>query len=322
MAEQPKYTFSDLEDNASIKAEYLGYKDGLVRSNPGDWTMLPSTAAMVPEYMDMEVRASDVWIVTYPKCGTTWTQELIWQVVNGVDLERGKESLDARFPFLEFDTLVDIPKTAPYRNRKEKLDDVPDDQRRFIKSHLPLSLLPPDLVNTAKVIYVVRNPKDVLVSFYHHHKLINGHGYVGDLPSFAKRFMRNEIMFGPFFPHADEAWALKDNPNLLILFYEDMKKDLGSVIDRVSQFLESPLTKEQVDSLVEHLDIKNMRNNKAINPTEELKSIGQMSGDGNFIRKGEVGGWKKEFADFPEIEKELYKWVEQHVAATPVPYRM
>jgi len=196
------------------------------------------------------------------------------------------------------------------------------DKRRFIKSHLPLSLLPPDLMEVAKVVYVVRNPKDVLISFYHHHKLINGHGYIGDLPSFAKRFINNEIMMGPFFPHAEEAWSLRDHPNLLFLFYEDMKKDLRSVIDTVSKFLESSLTENQVEQLVEHLDIKNFRNNKAVNPTEMMKDIGVMSGGGNFVRKGKVGGWKEEFAEFPEVAEELNQWVDRQVSTSSVPYRL
>ena len=140
----------------------------------------------------------------------------------------------------------------------------------------------------AKVVYVVRNPLDVLVSYYHHHKLITAHGYVGDLPSFAQRFMRNEIMQGPFFPHVHEAWAIKDHPNLLFIFYEDMKKDLRNVIARVSKFLEAPLTPEQVERLVEHLDIKNFRNNPAVNPTDLGKIVGFMTGSGNFVRSGKV----------------------------------
>ena len=160
---------------------------------------------------------------------------------------------------------------------------------RFIKSHLPLSLLPSDLVSKAKVVYVVRNPMDVLVSYYHHHKLITGHGYVGDLPSFAKRFMRNEIMQGPFFPHVHEAWAIKDHPNLLFIFYEEMKKDLRSVIARVSKFLDAPLTPQQVERLVDHLDIENFRKNPAVNPTDLGKIVGFMTGSGNFVRSGKVG---------------------------------
>lgn len=44
---------------------------------------------------------------------------------------------------------------------------------RFLKSHLPLSLLPPSLLDTCKVVYVARDPRDVAVSFYHHNLYIN-----------------------------------------------------------------------------------------------------------------------------------------------------
>jgi len=207
-----------------------------------------------------------------------------------------------------------------YANVKEQMDDVPTKQRRFIKTHLPFSLLPNDLVTKAKVVYVVRNPMDVLVSYYHHHKLINGHGYVGDLPSFAQRFMRNEIMQGPFFPHVEEAWAIKDHPNLLFIFYEDMKKDLRSVISRVSNFLDAALTVDQVEKLVDHLDIKNFRKNPAVNMTDMAKMVGFMSGPGNFVRSGKVGGWKEEFADFKEVESELKAWLEDQLARSPVSF--
>jgi hypothetical protein len=44
--------------------------------------------------------------------------------------------------------------------------------KRFIKTHLPFSLMPPSVMkNKAKVIYVARNPKDVIVSFYYFHRL-------------------------------------------------------------------------------------------------------------------------------------------------------
>ena len=49
----------------------------------------------------MKVREDDVWVVTYPKCGTTWTQEILWNIVNGVQVERIKEPLFDRSPFID-----------------------------------------------------------------------------------------------------------------------------------------------------------------------------------------------------------------------------
>ncbi len=63
-------------------------------------------ALMAEDVYNMEVRPDDVWIVTYPKCGTTWTQELVWQVVNGVDFGPDRPNHHERSPFLEVSSLL------------------------------------------------------------------------------------------------------------------------------------------------------------------------------------------------------------------------
>ena len=276
---------------------------------------------------------------------------MVWQIVHKCDFEGGKVPLGARFPFLEFETLNDIAHVLEWkgfqgmykdqmmrwtkwwheldvskprtwlgtRDTVDKLEEAPG--QRLIKTHLPLSLLPSDLVDTAKVVYVARNPRDVIVSYYHHHKLIKGHGFTGDLPQFARWFIRDKVMMSPYFPHIEQAWALKDHPNMLFLFYEEMKKDLSSVIHRVADFLQSELTEEQVSQLVEHLDIKNFRNNPAVN-MEHGKKMGVFNKEGNFIRKGKVGGWKEEFEGHPEVEQEINEWVEKNIKNGKVEFIM
>lgn len=60
------------------------------------------------------------------------------------------------------------------------LDKMTD--QRFIKSHLPLSLMPPSVFKEkSKVIYIARNPKDVIISYYHLNKLYKTQGYINDL---------------------------------------------------------------------------------------------------------------------------------------------
>ena len=122
----------------------------------------------------MKIRENDVFVVTYPKCGTTWTQELVWQVANGVDIEKGgKVMLEERFPYLESESIWDMdalgmkgkvltpmfgvmawmsgfcwrqPRSwLGYNNLVEKLDHEDKNKRRFIKSHLLLSMLPENL---------------------------------------------------------------------------------------------------------------------------------------------------------------------------------
>ncbi len=72
----------------------------------------------------------------------------------------------------------------------EAIDALPSP--RSIKSHLPFYLLPPDLLETSKVVYVARNPKDVIVSFFYHHKLMKMQGFVGELENFADYFMQDK----------------------------------------------------------------------------------------------------------------------------------
>merc|ERR1711976_92219 len=98
-----------IEDNDNIKKEFKGYPDGLVRCGDTGLAILPTTAQFMQDYKTMQIRESDIWVVTYPKCGTTWTQEMVWQIVNKCDFDqRGRIDLDQRFPFLEFDTLINV----------------------------------------------------------------------------------------------------------------------------------------------------------------------------------------------------------------------
>lgn len=64
--------------------------------------------------------------------------------------------------------------------------------RRFIKTHLPFSLMPPSAMETrAKIIYVARHPKDVAVSWYHFNRLFKPCGFVGDFSQFWDYFQRD-----------------------------------------------------------------------------------------------------------------------------------
>ena len=77
-----------------------------VRFRPSNCLMTRTFGQQAEKLYNMEVREDDVWILTYPKVGTTWTQEMVWQIVNNVDLEGGKMPLFGRTPFLEAGMLM------------------------------------------------------------------------------------------------------------------------------------------------------------------------------------------------------------------------
>ena len=98
---------------------------------------------------------------TTPKCGTTLTQELVWQIVNGVQLdsEESKKPLFVRSPFIEAGCLR--VKGDEVKDRPDPIDYAADQLKspRIIKTHLPISMLPPNILETSKVLYVSRYRK-------------------------------------------------------------------------------------------------------------------------------------------------------------------
>ena len=71
---------------------------------------------------------------------------------------------------------------------------------------------------------MARNPKDVIVSYYHYHRVMNFHSYQGDLDAFADYFLKDQVWCAPYFPHLLQAWKKRHHPNMLFLFYEDLKR--------------------------------------------------------------------------------------------------
>ena len=130
---------------------------------------------------------------------------------------------------------------------KETLDDplafVDNIQgRRFFKSHLPLDFLPPKLLETCKVVYVSRNPKDTANSFFHFLPYFNG-----SQETFLDMFLCGEHIYGNFFSHLLGGWRNRDHPNLMFVWFEEMKKDNMATIRDLCSFLEHPLTDGETD---------------------------------------------------------------------------
>ena len=295
----------------------LGKGQSFLRTVPGYVTLPLGFEKFQQPIKNLQVRNDDMYVLTFPRTGTTWTQELVWLVHNDCNFEEAKAvPLDKRFPFLDWSVHLDFAMedwpqfTACFSEQGDYLKRVEEmPSPRFIKSHFRLCLLPDDLLEKSRAVICLRNPKDTVVSFYHHQKLMKSCGYTGDFPTYFDLFMDNLIVYSPYFEYVKEAWQQRNHPNVCLLFYEDMKKDLASSVKKVAKFLGKNVSEETVEALVDHLSFKQMRNNPAVNK-EERRKLGLLTGDGCLLRKGETGGWKNYFTD--EMNRRMDEAIEKH----------
>lgn len=282
---------------------------------------------------NMRPRPDDVWIITYPKCGTTLGQETLWQMSTGcnVDSEESKKNVFMRVPFLEMTSLAGkgaMPVPAVEVSEEEKkmmnamhsmmMDTVAHTENckspRIIKTHLPLAMLPPNLLEVSKVVVILRNVKDACASFYHHEQLLMNQGLdkAVSFEQYTDVYMKGEVLYGNYWDNLKDAWKRKGEKNLKIIWYEDMRANLSSVLTELADFTGFDIPDEKIEPLLKHLHIDSFRKNDAVNMKpppgsvpEEVRKIF------NFIRKGKVGDWKDHFTTKEKLQ-EFNSWIEKN----------
>lgn len=235
-----------------------------------------------------QAREDDIVIATYPKSGTTWMSEIVDLVLNDGDIEKSRrDAIFQKVPMLEFRVPGEVPPGS------EILESVPSP--RVIKTHLPVPLFPKSLWDkNVKIIYVARNPKDVAVSFYHFDKMNQLHPDPGTWEEYVERFIQGNVGFGSWGAHVRDWWNLRQQKNMLYVFYEDMLEDPSCEIRKVVKFLGKDFSEEVVERICQHTSFKAMKENPLTNYTSLSSTIMDQS-ISPFMRKGICGDWKNHF---------------------------
>ncbi|KAF4516724.1 hypothetical protein B566_EDAN008413 [Ephemera danica] len=282
-----------------------------------------------PELYNFKLRPDDIWIVTFPRSGATVTQEMMWLIVKDLDFEGSiKIPQFLRFPQIEHKLVVsdelrekllaDANENPAKRDLIEQMtqDLMPTleqtQEQRFMKTHLPLSLLPPGLLETCKVVYVCRHPKDVIVSFYQVSRNLSTISFQNDFEHFWDYIENSQCCFCPYWGHLREAWEQRDHPNMLFLFYEDIVKDMHGQIRKIANHYGKQMTEAQVRQLANHLKIENVRKNKIVN----LEAVTKISNpETPTVKEGNTAGLKDYFT--PELNVRADSWITDNMARLP-----
>lgn len=271
------------------------------------------------EYADrirnLTVYKDDVWVVTFPKSGTTWTQEMVWLIDHDLDFETARKvDLNHRTLFIEASAIIgdylgDTVGAAENLVRP-----------RHIKTHLPLALLPTQLWTVKpKIIYCARNPKDVAVSYMHHYRHL--HGFKGTNETFLEGLLTDQVLWCPQVSHALDFWNVRQLDYVLFLHFEEMKQDIMDVFRKMCNFFAKSYTDDQLAKLAEHLSFDTMKKNPSTNHTQLMKTLGTIRNttiNFDFMRKGQVGGYKDELT--PEFTQRLQEHVDKQLAGSGFQY--
>lgn len=184
----------------------------------------------------------DVFVATQMKCGTTWMQQIVYEVLTrgrGDLGDSGHRSLYALSPWIESSFSVSLVR-APR---------IGEGKARMIKTHLPADLCP--YGEQARYIYVTRHPVSCFVSCVDFLTTLFGPltPSRGDLLDW---YCSDRMWWRPWPDHVDGWWRwAQERSNVLFLRYEELLADLPAAVERVAEFVETPLGASERRAVVE-----------------------------------------------------------------------
>jgi aryl sulfotransferase len=278
----------------------LSKKTNLPQKKREHWHhLLDSTIWNVFKFRD-----DDIIINAYSKSGTTWVQQivaqLLWNGAENITLSDVSPWIDCRFPAQE--------------ERLARLDA--QSHRRFIKSHLPVDTI--EFSPQAKYIYIGRDGRDVVWSLYNHHLRMKkdvlkeidavserigpplGTATESVLQYFWDWLEKDGYPWWPYWEHILSWWKIRDLPNVMLIHFSNLKKDMPDEIRGLAAFLEIEIDENQWNLILEHCSFDYMKNHAA----QSVPFMGEIFDGGaeTFMHKGVNGRWK-DLLSSEEIER-------------------
>lgn len=185
----------------------------------------------------------DIFIATQMKCGTTWMQQIVFEILHGGEgdlSDTGYRHMYALSPWIETSPTASVPmERAPLVGRHNN---------RIIKTHMPAQLIPHS--DAAKYIYVTRHPVSCFASCVDFINLLGG-PLVPDRNNLLDWYCSDDMWWMSWPDHVESWWQRsQQHSNVLFVHYEELKQDLPGVINKIAQFLNCPLSDDELQKVV------------------------------------------------------------------------
>lgn len=244
-------------------------------------------------------RDNDIIIASTIKSGTTWLQQIISQLVFKGNFNGKMNNVS-----IWLDTLRNL-------NEEEIIELIEkQEHRRFLKTHSPASIVLNNRNKNTKYIFITRDFRDVVWSFYNH--FINSKYVVRENNEFTDTIRRMKNSSNPYefwnitmenidffkkcksykiiwsYFHTIKTWLEhKNNDNILILHFNDLKKDLKGNINKISEFLGYDYNEEIMNEVYKKSTFEWMKGN-----SKKCAPLLFKNNSSNFINKGTNKRWK------------------------------
>jgi len=222
-------------------------------------------------------RADDLVLVSYPKSGSTWVRFILADVLLG-NGEVGFLKVQHRLPEI----------SASAAEHGVDFESLPSP--RIIHTH---AVYVPEC---RTVVYILRDGRDVMVSFYFHQRKF--HGFGGSFLEFLEYARR----LSEWDEHVD-SWIF-NNPTLervCVIRYEALLADTFHEMKKLLSFGKLKCSDDELRGAIERCSFENMQR---IEKEKGLGYVGAGDTDIAFIRKGGSGHWRELFG---ETEKSVFK---------------
>jgi hypothetical protein len=253
-------------------------------------------------------RPEDVFVATQMRSGTTWMQQLVYQIVT-----RGTGDFDVpeRSHLYAISPWIDALDSV-------SMEDAPlvgAPRVRVVKTHLPTQLCP--YAPHAKYIYVARHPVRCFASIVDFNRTLSG-PLTPQVATLAGWFCSDRMYWLPWPRHVDGWWRWADeHDNVLFVHFEQMASDFPAVRDAVAGFLGCALTVEEKRRIDERCGFRYMQAHEA---SFEMAPPTMFSVDrGRFMRGAEGSAGARDANVPPAVRDQILAYCRGALAGSAYP---